>query len=153
MRRARPLTRNLGWFLIAMVLLVAPTRAGRGLLLLWVEGACPPDCACEGDEGAEQGHTDGADSASHARLLEDASHFEHDCAIEADSDDCPPDCTDCSCCAAPTVAAQDFLIPTSVALQSYDLELRGPPSTERRTARHGPYRPPKSHRPRLVAHG
>ena len=129
--------RWVGWFVITLLLLVAPTTLGRGMLLLLIEGPCPPDCA-QVDESDER-----PSPASEPPMAEEHVEVDHVCAWQAHEDHCPPDCGDCTCCATPIMAVVDLPVLTFGMLEAFQLDWRGPPGPVRLGARRGLYRPPK----------
>lgn len=139
--------RCFGWFLVALALLVAPTGLGRGMLLVLIEGPCPPDCTSVDDHEEADEHHPRASSSSErgAQELsaEDHPELDHACAWRSEHNNCSPDCEDCTCCGTPTVAVVEFPVLTFGMLEAFQIDWRGPPGPVRIGTLPGLYRPPK----------
>lgn len=132
--------RCFGWFVVTLALLVAPTGLGRGMLVVLIEGPCPPDCTKVDDhEEADEGHT----AASEPVIVAEHAEVDHACVWQAGDDHCPPDCGDCTCCATATMAVIDFPALSSGVLEAFLIEWRRAPSPVRPGAPPGLFRPPK----------
>ncbi len=137
LRATEPLRLWLSCALMALSLLVLPTGSGRGMLLLLLDGPCGADCPCDGeDEGA---HDDCEETAAPG----DGALADYAPAVHGDGDTCPPDCSDCHCCAASAVAVLEHVQPSAMLLDAFGFDVRGPPGTVASGADSGVYRPPR----------